>query len=265
MRAAAGKPRADTLAFRIRSYDEVDSTNERVKEALRAGEPEGLVVCARRQSGGYGRQGRSWASPAGGLYLSILLRPAVPLAQLPTLSLMAGLAVRSAIAGLISPAQAAAVQVKWPNDVVFAGCGERIDKLCGISLERIGDGVCVGIGVNVLPVEGEALEGKNRRCCLSDLGLDPAVSLADVRDAVLAELADRYGAWCAHGFVSFREDYAAHALLTAKRVTIEDIDGTTTVEGRVEGVDDEGRLLVRAPDGTVRAVSSGEVHISSID
>ena len=86
--------------FRLREFDEVTSTNEVVKHALEEGEPEGLAVRARCQSGGYGRQGRTWASPEGGLYLSLLLRPHVPPAQLPTLSLVAGLAVREAAVAL---------------------------------------------------------------------------------------------------------------------------------------------------------------------
>ena len=84
----------DGPSFRLRELAEVSSTNDVVKRALEAGEPEGLAVRACRQTGGYGRQGRTWTSPEGGLYLSLLLRPRVPSAQLPTLSLVAGLAVR---------------------------------------------------------------------------------------------------------------------------------------------------------------------------
>ena len=68
---------SEPLAFRLRVLDEVTSTNDEVKRAREAGEPEGLAVSARRQTGGYGRQGRTWASPEGGLYLSLLLRPSV--------------------------------------------------------------------------------------------------------------------------------------------------------------------------------------------
>lgn len=252
------------LAFRIQAYDEVDSTNERVKDALRVGEAEGFVVCARRQTGGYGRQGRSWSSPEGGLYMSLLLRPDVPLAQLPTLSLVVGLAVREAIAALVAPDQAESIQVKWPNDVVRAGADDRIDKLCGISVERAADGICIGIGINVFPVEDRMLEGKNVRYCLADLGMNTATTLDDVCNAVLAEFAKRYSIWCSEGFNPFCEPYADNALLTDKFVTIEALDGTVTTEGRVEGIDSQGHLLVRVPDGMIHAVSSGEAHISSI-
>ena len=108
--------------FRVLCLDEVDSTNNVVKDALRSGEPEGLVVRAWRQSGGYGRQGRAWTSPLGGLYCSWLLRPDVPPEQLPTLSLVVGLAFRRALASLAG-GNGGRVLVKWPNDVVLVGEG----------------------------------------------------------------------------------------------------------------------------------------------
>ena len=74
--------------MKLTVLDEVASTNEIVKNALREGKAEGLVVRARRQSGGYGRQGRPWDSPEGGLYMSLLLRPDVAGSGLATLSLV---------------------------------------------------------------------------------------------------------------------------------------------------------------------------------
>ena len=137
------------LPFRILLLEEVSSTNDEVKRALEAGEPEGLVVRALAQVSGYGRQGRSWTSPEGGLYCSLLLRPQTAPRELPTLSLVVGMAVRRALVELAGVAAAETVRIKWPNDVV---CEQG--KLCGISLEAHGGGVCVGVGVNVAPVSG---------------------------------------------------------------------------------------------------------------
>lgn len=107
------------LEFRRQVLESADSSNNVVKQALEAGEPEGLAVQARCQTGGYGRQGRGWSSPRGGMYMSLLLRPVVPMVQLPTLSLMTGLAVRDALRGLVCAQEALHIMVKWPNDVVF--------------------------------------------------------------------------------------------------------------------------------------------------
>ena len=167
-----------SLPFRVRSFEEVTSTNEMVKRALDDGETEGLVVRARRQTAGYGRQGRRWTSPEGGLYCSLLLRPQVAPTLLPTLSLVVGLAVRRALAGLASQAELARILVKWPNDVVA-----EAGKLCGISLEGHGGGVCAGVGVNVRPpAERPEVGGKNRAAYVADFA-DVCVS-SSLRAAV---------------------------------------------------------------------------------
>ena len=125
----------------LHAYACVRSTNELVKEALRQGVPEGYCATALEQEGGYGRQGRVWASPLGGVYTSFALRPSVPPQMLPTLSLVASLAVADALERVRSSCNPL---IKWPNDVL---CPEG--KLAGISLEALAGGVCVGVGVNV--------------------------------------------------------------------------------------------------------------------
>ena len=132
--------------MKLTVLDEVTSTNEVVKNALREGKAEGLIVRARRQLSGYGRQGREWDSPEGGLYMSILLRPDVAGSGLATLSLVVGLSVQRALGQVAAPQFEDGIQVKWPNDVIYmpADC-QRADeyrKLCGISLEACGGGVC---------------------------------------------------------------------------------------------------------------------------
>lgn len=310
------------MEFRVRCYDEVGSTNELVKHAIEGGEPEGLAVAARVQTAGYGRQGRAWASPAGGMYLSLLLRPDVPLVQLPTLSLVVGMAVRRAVASLVPEDAAERVLIKWPNDVVVddSACAARVDatggpidaaevfadpssaggpaapsaasapfrKICGISLEQHAGGICVGIGVNVAPPEGDGVVpqvgGKNVPAYVVDLagrtrvGDDGAPSASElierVRAAVLREFGAFYERWVVEGFAALLDEYAAHAALTGMRVSIVNLDGSVQVAGTVRGVDAFGRLLVEPSDAFGRllvessdasgvvAVSSGEAHVT---
>lgn len=106
------------MLFRELVYEETESTNKVVKRAIEDGEAEGLVVRAWRQTGAYGRRDSMWSSPEGGLYLSVLLRPDAPVERLSTLPLIAGLAVRDALASLVTSDQARRIKVKWPNDVV---------------------------------------------------------------------------------------------------------------------------------------------------
>ena len=257
---------SEPLAFRLRVLDEVTSTNDEVKRALEAGEPEGLAVSARRQTGGYGRQGRTWASPEGGLYLSLLLRPSVDAALLPTLSLVTALAVRRAVAGLLPAEAAESVQVQWPNDLVVPAAGRLPDpafrKLCGISLEAHAGGVCVGIGVNVEPpdaADAAAVGGKNVPVYLPELGFEGNVD--DVAAAVLRAFAPLYRAWLAEGFAPLAGEYAAHASLTGRSVRMVNRAGEPVAEGTVASVDAFGRLVLRASDGSCVPVASGEAHL----
>lgn len=254
--------------FHVKHLDETTSTNDEIKRALEAGEPEGLVVRARRQTGGYGRQGRTWASPEGGLYCSLLLRPDVSPAQLPTLSLVVGLVVRRALVQL-APHAANAIQVKWPNDVVLVGdsCSrDGFSKLCGISLEKHAAGVCVGVGVNVVPPDKRPdVGGKNQPTYLVDIAPQFTDAPTDeilnaVFDAFAAAFSLLYEQWIADGFAPLLDEFNRHAALAGRTVTMVDREGTAQTTGHVEGVDEFGRLLLQTLDGLV-PVASGEAHL----
>ncbi len=259
------------ISFRVQSLEDVSSTNDEIKRALEAGEPEGLAVRARRQLAGYGRQGRAWASPRGGLYCSLLLRPKVAPAVLPTLSLATGMAVRRALADL-APAAAQAIKVKWPNDVVVEDGATQdpsaFRKLCGISLEAHAGGVCVGCGVNVLPLDGRAdVGGKNQPAYLVDYaphlaGMSDAQALACVSDALLAAFAPLYDTWTREGFAPLLDEFNAHAALAGCSVRVVNLAGEPFAQGVVARVDEFGRLVLRDASGAEIPVSSGEAHIA---
>ena len=269
---ALGAKGCAPLSFRVRSLDETPSTNAEIKRAIDAGEAEGLVVCARRQVAGYGRQGRAWTSPEGGLYCSLLLRPDVEAATLPTLSLVVGMAVRQAVASLVNVRDAGCVKIKWPNDVVVMRTVSResfapdegYSKLCGISLEAHGGGVCVGVGVNVLPPdERPEVGGKNRAAYVADLGdsASPSVSVERMLDAFLAAFSSQYARWACEGFGSLADEFNAHAILIGDFVRIVDRSGETLADGTVKRIDAHGRLVLVDRAGAEVPVSSGEAHL----
>ena len=244
--------------YRIERFDTVVSTNELVKHGIEMGYDEGLVCRAAEQVGGYGRQGRTWASPRGGLYQSILLRPDVPADRLPTLGLVVALSVRRALlsAGALMSDD---VRVKWPNDVVCdAG------KISGISLESHAGGVCVGIGVNVWrPAAENPMEGKNMPAYLAEIarnGLEREQDVQMVVDFVGDEVMDvfwrRYAQWQREGFVPFVDEFNACSALNGKHVDIADRNGRVVKSGIVTGVNANGSLLIGDD-----SVSSGEAHI----
>jgi BirA family transcriptional regulator, biotin operon repressor / biotin---[acetyl-CoA-carboxylase] ligase len=142
-------------------YEEIGSTNDVVKRALEQGCEQGFCAVSLKQTKGYGRQGRAWCSPPGGLYFSVALRPNAPLENIPTLALCAALAVRSGIEKLHLVQAIDKVQIKWPNDVVLV-YQNTFRKLCGISCEYYEGGVCIGIGLNVLRQASESIQTDGR-------------------------------------------------------------------------------------------------------
>ena len=247
------------LRFRIRHLDETPSTNLLIKQAIAAGEPEGLAVHADVQTGGYGRQGRTWASPKGGLYASFLLRPDVPASQLTTLPLAASVAVLRALRGLVPEDARDRISVKWPNDVLLdGGLPGKARKLCGISCEAIDGAVCLGIGVNVA-AQAIPPEAAHQAAALQELASDATV--ASALDALLRELTEVYGRWCVDRLGSFIGEYRIAHVLTGREVVVVDMAGNQFAAGTVQSVDEYGRLELCSAGGATERVSSGEAHI----
>ena len=128
-------------------YDEIDSTQEAARELAAGGADQGTLVIAEQQTAGRGRMGRSWHSPSGvNLYTTIILRPPIPLADVPRMSLVAGIAAAEAL----EREAPGIVALKWPNDVWLRG-----RKAGGIIAEAVTDArqnldcVLLGIGLNI--------------------------------------------------------------------------------------------------------------------
>src|SRR5271166_1755221 len=136
-----------TIGWRIHYKDELSSTQNLAAQLARDGTRQGTVVIAEKQTKGRGRMGRNWHSPAGlNLYMTIVLRPAIPIAEVPRLSLVAGVAVAEAV-GQFAPG---IIALKWPNDLWLRG-----RKTGGMIAEAITDRnnqldcVLLGVGINV--------------------------------------------------------------------------------------------------------------------
>nr|MDQ4087745.1 biotin--[acetyl-CoA-carboxylase] ligase [Pseudomonadota bacterium] len=202
---------------------------------------EGVWVRAERQTGGRGRQGRAWESPPGNLYASTLvrLRPDDPPA--PTLALVAAVALHEAVS-----LHAAAARIKWPNDITAGGA-----KLAGILLEREGEAVVVGFGVN-LAHHPSSLE----RPVTS---LDALTGEAPKPQALLETLACVFMPWLerwrSEGLAPIRDRWlkAAHPPGTPLM--------TPEGAGSFDGLDESGALRLLLHDGTHRIVHAGDVFL----
>ncbi len=129
----------------IHLFPEVASTNTLAMEMASTGAPEGTVVLAETQTGGKGRRGRTWISPKGNLYLSVILRPDIPLHKAPLITLMGAVAVASAMRRMCE----VKAFIKWPNDILISG-----KKVCGLLTEMSAEQdrvrhIVLGIGIDV--------------------------------------------------------------------------------------------------------------------
>jgi BirA family transcriptional regulator, biotin operon repressor / biotin---[acetyl-CoA-carboxylase] ligase len=243
------------IAFDIRFYDSLGSTQDEARRLARAGAQHGTVVTAREQTAGRGRQGRHWASPVGNLYLSILLR----LELLPARVAELGFAAPLAVADVVDAFLPSGVTLKWPNDVLVGGA-----KISGILVEHAEDAAIVGIGLNVLHVpEGApypvtSLAALPRRAD-ARRSLPQAGEVDAVRGLLLDAFAQRFDAWTSNGFSQTRAEWLrrAHPLGTKLHISTQ----AGAAEGRFAGIDDSGALLLDTAQGLHRLLV-GDVSIS---
>lgn len=225
--------------FQPRVFEELASTNDEAKRQAAAGAAEGLLIVARRQTAGRGRWGRTWASPAGNLYFSALLRPNRPPAEAAQLSFVAALAVAEAVG--------VPTRLKWPNDVLAGG-----RKLGGILLEGSDGALVVGVGVNV----ASAPDGAT---CLRAEGSTAAPD--DVLAAVCERLLHWRGRWLDAGFAPVREAWLARAAGLGAPATAR--LGRETLHGRFADLDYDGALLLDMDGAGRRRIAAGEVYFDA--
>ncbi len=243
----------------IRRFETCTSTNDEATKWAgqhRDRAPHGGVIVADTQTGGRGRLGRVWHSPAGeNLYFSVVLRPQLPLHRVPPITLCAGLAVCEAV-----NAMGVAASIKWPNDVLVGDC-----KLAGVLTEMSTQSqhspqtgpsdtaVIVGIGVNV----------NSRRfppeLCATSVANETGADCD--RFTLLGEILTRMDSWveqyCAHGVGALQQAFESHNQLRGHKVVAK-VKGVL-VSGRVVALAEDGSLLMKDDHGTEHRIVAGEV------
>ena len=230
--------------------DTVDSTNTRLKLLAEQGAPEGTVLLAEEQTAGRGTQGRAFSSPAGkGLYLSLLLRPHVPLSDLLTLTARTAVAVRDGI----EAACGAPAAIKWLNDIHLNG-----RKVCGI-LTELGEGFAVvGIGINVSRTAAE-LRAEGLATVAASLGEEGfPVSREELAAAVLTAVENMYRAF-PDGREEALSQYRAYCTTVGRRISFF-ADGEART-GTAVAVDGDFALVAEDSCGRRYTVSAGTVNL----
>lgn len=237
----------------LQVVEQTGSTNTDLLAAAAGGAPEGAVLVAEAQSAGQGRLDRRWISPPrSGLTFSVLLRPAVPPALWGWLPLLAGLAVSRAVRRVAE----LDVALKWPNDLLL---GPERRKGAGILAQAGGQAVVIGIGLNVstrreeLPREDATSLALEQAACTDR---DPLLR------AVLRQFAGDYARWREAGgdpMVSgLHAEYTEVCDTLGREVSVS-LPGGDRIEGVATGIDADGRLVLRAADGSRRTVAAGDV------
>lgn len=269
-------PKAEQAGYRLFGFDSVGSTNAEAQERLRAGDEGKVWFAALQQTAGKGRRGRTWVSPHGNLAASLLLTFETGNTALASLGFVAGVALSTALdkvccfetdLGTTARADGLAlgqgtgksphIALKWPNDVLADGV-----KLAGILLESHviptgGQGVVIGIGVNVV----EAPAGLDYpTACLAALGINTDAPI--LFEALSDAWVDVFNVWNnGAGLAEVLNMWRQRATGFGAKVAVNAPGGV--IRGVFEDVDDEGRLLVLQDDGTRITITAGDVHFGT--
>ena len=235
---------------------ETDSTNLWIKRLAKEGASEGTLALAEFQSAGRGRLGRSWEVPEGtSVMMSILLRPKFEPQYAPTRTLVMGMAVAKAVKNLGFD-----VSIKWPNDVVVSH-----KKICGILTEMgVRDGkidyavIGVGINVNIKEFPEEMADKATSLYLESGKEFDRSQIPGLVMEA-FEKYYEKFAATC--DLSGLKEEY--ESILANYNQPVR-VLAKEPYEGVARGITDGGELLVEKTDGTIVAVSAGEVSVRGL-
>ncbi|MDD3364880.1 MAG: biotin--[acetyl-CoA-carboxylase] ligase [Syntrophomonas sp.] len=237
-------------------YPEIDSTNTRARELAAAGYPEGTVVVAEMQTAGRGRRGRSWYSPAiKGIYLSVILRPVLPLKEISRVSLVTAVAVAETLEAELNLQP----RIKWPNDILINN-----RKIAGILSEAVTDMdgveyIVIGIGLNINNQARDFPSGFRTTATSALAEYDHPSSRVKVLQGLLARLESHYFQLLSGNFASTLEKGKSLSMVIGQELRLDTINGF--IVGQAIDIDDNGFLLVRDQLNTIHTIMSGEISI----
>lgn len=234
-------------------FDELDSTNAEARRRAEAGEAGPVWLMARRQTAGRGRRGRAWDGGQANLTATLLMTLDRPAADAAQLAFAAALAVGEVMDAYVPPAE---VAFKWPNDVLIAG-----RKAAGVLIES-GPGragglwIAVGVGMNLASFPEDV---ERPATALAEHGAAPAPD--EAMERLAKAFARALSLWLERGFEPIRQGWLKRAIGMgadcAARLHSE------TVRGVAEGLDADGALLIRLPDGAPRRITAGDVFFGA--
>ena len=231
--------------YGLKSFDEIDSTNEEARRLALAGEPGPLWLTAGRQTAGRGRRGRNWETPYDNLAATLLLQPGRRESEWPQLSFVAAIATSDMAASFAPHAR---IALKWPNDVLADG-----QKLAGILLENAHGALAIGIGVNLRHYPKDI---EFPATSLAALGAE-VPSPADGLARLAADFAKWYEVWSVQGFAAIRDAWLARAHGLGTRIRARLVKEERS--GMFEGIDESGALLLNEGFGRLSTLPAADI------
>lgn len=255
----------DIIGKKALYFDTIDSTNNYAKKIAMEGAEEGLAVVAGSQSRGRGRLGRDWDSPGDvGIYLSVILRPVLPPEDVQIITLAASVAAARAVERITGMKPG----IKWPNDLLLDG-----RKICGIltemntEIEQV-NFIVLGIGINYDRRQDEfPAELAQKATSISAYAREQGVALKDsgrllLLRAVLQELDLVYKSILTGRNGEILDKWKEYSVTLGRDVRI--ITGSTEYTAAAEDITNDGKLIVRCNDGSIRLIQSGEVMLRGL-
>jgi BirA family biotin operon repressor/biotin-[acetyl-CoA-carboxylase] ligase len=238
----------------VDALDEIDSTNLEAMRRAGAGERGPLWIAAGRQLSGRGRSGREWVSAPGNFAATLLVCPECPPAALHQLSIVAGVALHDALTALAPASHAAAIRLKWPNDVMVG-----LAKLAGILVEtstlRGQTVAAIGIGINI--TYAPSISG---RATTRLIDWAPHATSETLLDPIDRSLAAWFETWRGgEGFAAVRGAWLQRSVAIGTPIVVH--ASGDRVAGSFAGIDDDGALLLRDEEHRVHRYTAVDVGL----
>ncbi len=246
--------KTDFCAKNVHYYDEVDSTNIAAKQ--NSSQPDGTLFIADIQTAGRGRLGRRWLAPKGcGIWMSLLLKPEIELADVPQITLISGMAVCSVLNSMLD----LGAKIKWPNDIVVGS-----KKICGILTELSADTdgvsyVVPGIGINVNNESFDEELAKKATSVYIETG--SRADRCEIVCRIMEEFEKYYKILLSKGFLALREEYRRMCVNIGREVLV--IKNNISSRAHCTDIAENGNLIVEK-DGESIQINSGEVSVRGI-
>ncbi len=247
------------IGHTIHFFDEVESTSDTAREFLDKGAEEGTVIIAGSQTAGRSRKVDDWASPEGGIYMTMILRPDLTLTQAPKLTIVTGVAIAKTLHDHFN----LDVGIKWPNDLLIDN-----KKICGILTEAIGDfdkldAVLIGIGIDVNMSEQNLPEDIQDIATSIREEVNTRMSRADIIRTFFKVFEDLYEQYQNGEFKYIVSEWRRLSATTGNRVKV--YTSGKSIYADAVGINNDGELIVETDEGELEKITSGRVIILEDD